>query len=245
LALSYDMAFFLEPFPPSTGKFDLLKQTDGSKPLVGLNVSGLLYHGGYTRNNMFGLRTGYKELIHQIIAHFIEKRGAQVVLVPHVFGPETDLESDPAACAAICRELSDKYRADLHVISGEYDQHEIKWLIGKCDFFLGSRMHACIAALSQSVPAVGLAYSKKFFGVLRTIGVEQLVVDLRDCDAAKTIDLIDRAYSSRAEIRADLVQRMPAVKQAVSGLFTRIVIAPNEPMHPKITETSPATAECV
>ena len=38
-------------------------------------------------------------------------------------------------------------------------------------------MHACIAALSQTVPAVAIAYSRKFLGVMETIGVEDIVVD--------------------------------------------------------------------
>ena len=223
LGISYDMAFLLEPIAPSSVNYEWLRRNGQHKPLVGLNVSGLLYHGGYTKDNMFGLQSDYKELVRQIIAYFIEQQGARVVLVPHVFGPATDLESDPAAAMAIYREFESQYPGSLHLITGEYDQHEIKYLIGKCDFFLGSRMHACIAALSQCVPAVGLAYSKKFLGVLRTIGVEDWVVDLRHCDVAKALSLIDRAYLHRAAMREELGRRMPEVKQQVGNLFHQIV----------------------
>jgi polysaccharide pyruvyl transferase WcaK-like protein len=222
LEFSYDMAFVLEPVPPST-KPGWLEGNGQSAPLVGLNVSGLLYSGGYTRDNMFGLKADYKELIRQIIGLFISQKGARVVLVPHVFGSEGDLESDTAAGAAIYREFENQYRGRLHLITGEYDQHEMKYLIGRCDFFLGSRMHACIAALSQGVPAVGLAYSKKFFGVMRTIGMENLVADLRECDAAQIIALIEQGYVSRENIQSDLARRMPAIKQTVAGLFARTV----------------------
>ena len=49
-----------------------------------------------------------------------------------------------------------------------------KAVIGQCDFFIGSRMHACIAALSQGVPCVGVAYSMKFAGVFDTVGMERM-----------------------------------------------------------------------
>ena len=221
-AFAYDMAFLLEPFPP-VKRPGWLGNHGPNTPLVGINVSGLLYGGGYTRNNMFGLRSDYPELVRRLIEHFIVQQGARVVLVPHVFGDAGDLESDTAAGAAICRELGDRYDGRLQMISEEYDQHEMKYLIGQCDFFIGSRMHACIAALSQGVPAVGLAYSRKFLGVLRSIGVENLVVDLRDCDAAKIITLIENAYLLREDIQSELVRRMPAVKQTVAGLFARTV----------------------
>ncbi|MGB7746516.1 MAG: polysaccharide pyruvyl transferase family protein [Verrucomicrobiia bacterium] len=221
-AFSPDMAFLLEPIMPIKQP-SWLKNNGQSAPLVGFNVSGLLYSGGYTRNNMFGLRSDYKGLVQQIIDHFIVQLGARVVLVPHVFGDAGDLESDTSAGVAICRELGDQYRGRLQMISEEYDQHEMKYLIGQCDFFIGSRMHACIAALSQGVPAVGLAYSNKFLGVLRTVGAEGLVADLRERDTMEVMALVENAYLLRQKTRSDLAGRMPLVRQTVANLFARAV----------------------
>ena len=220
--VSYDMAFMLESVRPVSLR-DWFANRGQDTPLVGLNVSGLLYGGGYTGKNMFGLKSDYKDLVRQIVVYFIDQKGARVVLVPHVFGSAGDLESDPAANAAIYRDLGNRYSEKLVVATESYNQHEMKYLIGQCDFFLGSRMHACIAALSQGVPAVGLAYSKKFLGVLRTVGAESLVADLRKCDAAEIIALINRAYASRADIQSELTRKMPAIKQTVASLFTQIV----------------------
>ena len=220
LRFCYDMAFLLEPIPPAR-KPDWLRPKGQITPLVGLNVSGLLYSGGYARNNMFGLRSDYGELIREIIRYLVVEKGAQVVLVPHVFGAEGDVESDTAAGAAIYRECQGRYRNRLKLISEEYDEHETKWLIGQCDFFVGSRMHACIAALSQGVPAVALAYSRKFLGVLQTVGAASLVVDLRKCEAPEVIRVIEGAFIAREGIRVDLARRMLAVKEAVAALFTR------------------------
>lgn len=222
LAFAYDMAFLLEPIPPLK-KPDWWTAVTQARPVVGLNISGLLYSGGYTKDNMFGLKLDYKELVRAIIAYFIEQAGAHVILVPHVFGGANDLESDPAAGSRVYRELADQYPGKLHLITEEYDEHEMKYLIGQCDFFLGSRMHACIAALSQGVPAVGLAYSKKFQGVLQTIGAESLVVDLRKCDLQTVVSFIGSTFALRMEKRASLVRKMSDVKQSVAELFAQIV----------------------
>ena len=224
LTFSYDMAFLLESVPPSR-KPDWLARLDRSRPLVGFNVSGLLYMGGYTRNNMFGLKADYKSLVRQIIEHFIEREGANVILVPHVFGAASGAENDTAAAAAIRQELEQKYPGRVLMVSEEYNEREIKYLIGQCDFFLGSRMHSCIAALSQAVPAIGLAYSKKFLGVLRTIGAARLVADLREQDAAEIMARIKETYASRKDIAAGLAQKMPVVRDSVSTLFARTVSA--------------------
>jgi len=57
--LSPDVAFALEPISPKS--IELTPPIDGPVPrgIIGLNVSGLLYHGGYTRHNMFDLKLDY------------------------------------------------------------------------------------------------------------------------------------------------------------------------------------------
>ncbi len=218
---AHDMGFALEPYISSHRIPSWLAAHDGKIPLVGLNVSGLLYMGGYTKDNMFGLKADYRRLLQRLIVHFIGQ-GARVMLVPHVFRTGEGSESDIEACSKVFEESEAGTRERLHLLNEEYDQHEIKALIGRCDFFLGSRMHACIAAMSQCVPAVGLAYSRKFQGVFESVGMKDQVIDLRKCSEDEVVDTIERAYQSRAECRAKLETEIPAVRASVLGLFRQI-----------------------
>jgi polysaccharide pyruvyl transferase WcaK-like protein len=213
---SPDMAFVMEPCRPGSQFDRLIAELEGIRGLIGLNVSGLLYMGGYNRSNMFGLASDYKELTHRIIRHFTDK-GLHVVLVPHVFG--SDDESDQTANREIADLMRKECGSRLHVVEGELNQHEIKFLIGLCDFFLGARMHACIGALSQSIPAVGLAYSKKFVGVFRSADVPELVLDLRTINADQTLQKIDEIYTSRGDYQIRLKKRIPSVQTAVFDIF--------------------------
>lgn len=224
LAFSCDMGFALVPHILTDKIPPWLAEYDKSIPLVGLNVSGLLYIGGYTRSNMFGIKADYRQLIHDLIDLLVRKHCAHVMLVPHVIGTGEDSESDVIACRKIYDDTGDSLRAHLHIVEEGYDQHEIKALIGRCDFFIGSRMHACIAAISQCVPAVGLAYSRKFHGVFKSVGVDELVIDIRECDGNAVIATVDRAYQRRAELRAKLEANIPAVRASVLGLFSQLSI---------------------
>jgi polysaccharide pyruvyl transferase WcaK-like protein len=181
--------------------------------------------GGYTQHNMFGLRVDYRKLIYDVIEHLIHQKGATVLLVPHVFGTKEHAESDSAACEMIYAELKRKYQNRLYMARGNYDQGEIKYIIGLCDLFIGSRMHACIAALSQNIPAVAIAYSKKFIGVLQTIDAGPSVADPRELGSGDILAIIDRVYDQRASIQRQLERTMPAVKEAVLQLFPEIVSA--------------------
>ena len=217
----YDMGFVLEPYIRKERLPHWLVGEDYIRPLVGLNVSGLLAMGGYTQKNMFGLRSDYRHLIHELMKYFVEKHNARIMLVPHVVGTGEGSESDVVACREIYREAESGIRVHLHLLEESYDQHELKAIIGRCDFFLGSRMHACIAALSQCVPAVGLAYSRKFRGVFGPVGVEELVIDLREHDEASIITLVGRGFDRRLSLRAQLEAKMPSVRASVLNLFSQ------------------------
>jgi polysaccharide pyruvyl transferase WcaK-like protein len=220
-AFCYDIGFGLDPIAPT--HLDILglsRSNRASANLVGLNLSGLLWMGGYTQSNMFGLRCNYQELMRELIDLLIVRLGCNVLLVPHVFGTNTNRESDSAVCEKVFAELEEKYPGRLGWVRGELNQSEIKHVIGSCGFFIGSRMHACIAALSQSVPAVSIAYSDKFISVMKTLGVEGLVLDSRTMSAAEIVQAIAEAFRERASTRRVLKEKLPEVRRTVLNLFS-------------------------
>jgi polysaccharide pyruvyl transferase WcaK-like protein len=220
---SYDMAFALDALPPAPGICDFIAKLGGGRPLVGVNVSGLLYIGGYTRDNMFRCKAGYPDTIRAVIRMLVEDCNADVVLVSHVIG--THFQSDLRAAEAVVKDLPESCRRRVYNLETGLDQHEVKYLIGKCDFFIGSRMHACIAALSQGVPAMGLAYSDKFSGVLRSIGVRALVVDLRVRNLAETLGDVREGFGQRQVTREFLLNSIPAVRSRVLDFFKQPELA--------------------
>ncbi|MDA8174668.1 MAG: polysaccharide pyruvyl transferase family protein [Nitrospiraceae bacterium] len=224
LRFSYDLGFVLAPVKP--GKFIMngnvmLRRAD--RPVVGVNISGLLLMGGYTRDNMFGLKSDYRELSNEIIRLIMDK-GACVLLVPHVFG--ADGESDMTACEKIYAGLEPVYGSRIAIVRGEYNPGEIKYVIGQCDFFIGARMHACIAALSQNIPAVSIAYSRKFRGVLQTIGMDALVADPRTMDKEEILRIVSGSFENRRVLSEQLALKMPEVKKTVCSMMGDIYTQP-------------------
>jgi polysaccharide pyruvyl transferase WcaK-like protein len=221
LKFCYDVGFVLDPIKPNA--VDLTgfsNKKNGVSFVVGLNISGLLYKGGYTQNNMFGLKIEYKSLINDFIEFFIEKKKAFVMLIPHVFGGGADSESDSVICEKVYSELKEKYSDKLALARGRYDQNEIKYIIGLCDFFIGSRMHACIAALSQNIPTVAIAYSKKFLGVMESIGFDSIVADPRKIGKKEVMKVVIEALEQRDKTIKELEQKMPFIKKTVLNLFS-------------------------
>ena len=216
----YDVAFAVEPrMPESQALLGMPAREAIDSVLVGLNVSGLLLAGGHTKNNMFGLTIDYETLIYDLAEFLIDRKKARVLLIPHVLGGEEDPESDSVASERIYDVLRRKYRDSVAFIGSVSDPSEIKYIIGTCDFFVGSRMHACIAAVSQCVPAVSIAYSDKFVGVMGTLGLASLVMDARKMSRQEVLASIERAYDRRDALRKQLEAKIPEVRWAVLSLF--------------------------
>jgi polysaccharide pyruvyl transferase WcaK-like protein len=192
--------------------------------VVGLNVSGLLFCGGYKSNsNMFGLKNDYCDVIYSIIEMLLKDERASILLIPHVFAPDYfKVESDPDACLKIYEQFKQIYPSKIFLVKGKYDQGEIKYVIGLCDVFVGSRMHSCIAAISQCVPAVGLAYSDKFEGVFETAQNEQYVLDMRNHRKDEILKVVLNAFEERKVIRNHLQRIIPGIQNKVMNLFEDI-----------------------
>ncbi|MEP7251262.1 MAG: polysaccharide pyruvyl transferase family protein [Ginsengibacter sp.] len=182
-----DLAFFMP--------FEKNKLQDG-KVHVGINISGLLWNGGYTKNNQFALKTNFKDLILRIIEYFLSESNNVVYLVAHVISPNYQkLEND----LKVCHEVNKIYTA-TRLAPVFKNPIEAKSFISGMDFFTGARMHSCIASFSSGVPVYPLAYSRKFNGLFGdTLGYE-FYGDLVNSEIEDVFNNMKTAFSKRAEL---------------------------------------------
>jgi polysaccharide pyruvyl transferase WcaK-like protein len=185
--------------------------------------------GGYNRLNMFGLKTDYTIMIHALIDVLIRHTSAELVLIPHVSGTQQHAESDFVACNTIQSQINlPSYSRRICSIDSPCSHRQIKYLIGSCALFFGSRMHACIAALSQTVPAVGLAYSDKFQGVFDTLEVGELVIDLRTATLPQILQQTDSILSKREALQRHLVNTIPKIEHSLHTMMSTITLRPTD-----------------
>jgi len=208
-----EVAFTLPASEPLGLNLKTCGEWKGNRPLIGVNISGLLYMGGYNRSNMFGLGGDYGEMIGDLLAALLGETDARILIIPHVL--DESEENDPAACRAVFERLCGRHAERVRLVDCFCDQSEIKSIIGICDFFIGSRMHACIAALSQRIPSVGIAYSDKFRGVFGSLGLAEMVLDARNLSKEALIAECCRRYAERAKVQAILSERVPALQEQI------------------------------
>lgn len=194
-AEAIDVAFKL-PFEK------VAKPLDG-KIRFGLNVSGLLFNGGYTGKNEFGLTFDYAAFTRQLIVRLLQRGDCEIHLVSHVApfsNKAASLANDDDLVA--CRQLYQEFPQTILVPSFE-SPIAAKSYISSMEFFVGARMHACIGAFSSGVPVFPLAYSRKFNGLFGSLGYTHM----GDCLAESAEQLMQRIIQS--------LEQRDLLKQAV------------------------------
>ena len=189
--------------------------------LIGLNISGLLYFN----NKSFGLNFNYPDMIHRNVEWVIESTDAVIVLVPHVVATaKQHMVSEKTDVNAI-EVLSVRYRdlMEVRIFTAEAYAYprEITAVVGECDFFMGARMHACIAGISQVIPTLCHAYSDKFTGVMSMVGMEDTVVDMRSV----TIDSVLLQFESelsKQSGRQNMLDDMDEQKMRIESYFDSV-----------------------
>ncbi|RDD62289.1 polysaccharide pyruvyl transferase family protein [Ferruginivarius sediminum] len=181
------------------------------KTVVGINISALLYQGGYTRDNMFQLSIDFPALMDRLLDYFAGIPDCEVVLVPHVLSHRA-VEDDLSVCQQVQRA-----HPGVSVAPAFRSPSEAKSFIAGLDFFIGARMHACIAALSTGVPVAPLAYSRKFMGLFYALDYRDVI----DCAAETTesaLEAVTLAFGRRDEL-ARMARHSAALAQDRLGIY--------------------------
>ena len=190
--ITTDIAMALKKIPA--------KQVLSEKIKVGINVSSLLYNGGYTGNNQFGLKTDYKEYINTLLEKLSENKKYQVFLIPHVIYRDgsDNIEND----LYICNLLGALYK-ECKVISEFDDPSQLKDIISQMDVFTGARMHSTIAAFSTNVPTIPFSYSKKFEGLYNSLNYSY-IVDGKTLETVESVDRTLQLIENYSELQIDV-----------------------------------------
>lgn len=193
---SIDVAFRL----PSSQDGSSYGEPCKGKIQIGVNVSGLLYNGGYTRKNQFGLKFDYKGFVDELLALLTDNLDYEIHLVPHVISDIDEVEDDYRVCVRLKEtfptvKLSPRFSSPI----------EAKSYISKMDFFVGSRMHSTIAAFSSGIPVVPVAYSRKFRGLFRSLDYDY-VADGTIQSKEGVIKMILGAIENRKELEGRVAQ---------------------------------------
>ncbi|MEJ1178639.1 MULTISPECIES: polysaccharide pyruvyl transferase family protein [unclassified Pseudarthrobacter] len=203
-AAATDVVFAL-PVPESSEKRDII-----------LNVSGLLWNSNkHVSSEEY--RSSIRSLIKELLA-----AGRRVSLLAHVLdNPRED--NDVPVALLLEQEFQDHVEC---IIPTSLEAARI--ILAGANVVIGSRMHACLNALSTGTPVIPWAYSRKFAPLMNDIGW-QIGIDLRETPAPVTATMKYLKEHSQADLDSLAVtvgERARARLSGASDLLRERIILP-------------------
>lgn len=197
------------------------------RPVVGFILCGWnMLQGPFNR-------TEWKDeefcLFQTAIENFIDKFDVDVCLLSHSNGfelpPNFKLKKgrDYPMMKQLYELLShSKVREHIYLFDGLYTPAETKAIIGQFDMLISGRVHAAVAALSQSIPTVIIDYghepkAHKLKGFAKVAGVEEYVADPSCVD--DLFQKIEKCWNKRSEIHHYLINRNSSIIKDVKRNF--------------------------
>ncbi|WBA79648.1 polysaccharide pyruvyl transferase family protein [Endozoicomonas sp. GU-1] len=201
-----DPAFILEQ---EEIPLDLFWPESPNNGVVGLNVSPLI-----EKLNKNGV-----DIINEIsrfAKYIIEKYDLAILLIPHVSPLDgAQVNSDYHYLLKVMDKLKDK-SGKISITKNDLNVSQIKYVIGKCRYFIGARMHSTVAAFSNLIPTLSIAYSNKAKGLSRDLFEDRpVVIDLSDLSCERLVSAFDYLVVHEKEITEQLSVRVPLIKNEI------------------------------
>lgn len=139
--------------------------------------------------------TSLSKILNFIIQELPEMK---ILLIPHTIS-EGDLGKNDDL--AICRKLAAAVAEDRIKIADTLamEPGELKALIGSSEFFIGSRYHSLVAAVSMSVPCLAIGWHWKYNELMEWYGLDDNIINIWELVKKDAVQTFSGLYQNRSE----------------------------------------------
>lgn len=211
-----DLGFFLRSKGWEKAEVILRKYKLRSEDkIVGITVRPWRFPGF---PNPDGLYKKYISSVAGLVKHILGK-GYKVALCNQSLGPNAH-EDDRNAIKDLLEIVND---SDVVWINENIPCDVLKVVYSHFYFFVGTRFHSIIFALTSLVPSMAIGYGgNKAKGIMGDFSMNDLVVSIQDVETELLIDMFEKAIEDYQIIQSKLKSAMQSVTESRNRLITDI-----------------------
>jgi polysaccharide pyruvyl transferase WcaK-like protein len=153
--------------------------------------------------------------------------GVEIVLIPHVVSDAVQRDDDLGYLRRVLDAIPAESRRRVTLDAECRGYMGVKKVLRQCDLVIASRMHCAINAISELVPTILLAYSKKAVGMAEYVyGDQRWVVPIGEFASQAMVDKAHAMLNSREALIVSLSRRLPMIladaRAAVTALHSLV-----------------------
>lgn len=153
----------------------------------------------------------YASTLARFIDHFVAK-GFSVVILPHSVRPDSQkrMNNDVIIGREIMPKLSHPERV-AH-IEQELAADVLRHIIGRMDFYVASRFHSMVSALSMKVPTLLIGWSHKYQEVMEMFDMAEWAMGYEQVSERALIEKFEQLMLRESEIRQKFESHLESVR---------------------------------
>lgn len=206
-----DMAFMLDDGSHKVvcndSQIDKIKQE--GKKLFGITVRDWNFPNS---NNPEKTKNNYINAVSDAMGQIIEKYDAYFIFIPQVIVP---YQSDIDTAKHIKNTMNVSHQNRFIIKENDWSPYQIRSIIGQMDFFIGTRMHSNIFALSECVPTLAIAYEKKTNGIMATVGMDKYVLDIDEISESQITNKVNLLIDNSNNIKSILRKKNQELQKEI------------------------------
>ncbi|EJD6309426.1 TPA: colanic acid biosynthesis pyruvyl transferase WcaK [Raoultella ornithinolytica] len=151
----------------------------------------------------------YEFAVSSVIEHIISL-GYQVVIFSTCTGIESYNNDDRMIALSIQNKV--KSNGSCHVVMDEINDVQLGFLLSKCVFTIGTRLHSAIISMNFGTPAIAINYEHKSKGIMNSLEFDSLAISVKDLFTDEITNKINYLHSNHDEVRNKLKVKIEEVK---------------------------------
>ena len=163
-------------------------------------------------NNPEKTKNNYINAVSDAMGQIIEKYDAYFIFIPQVIVP---YQSDIDTAKHIKNTMNVSHQNRFIIKENDWSPYQIRSIIGQMDFFIGTRMHSNIFALSECIPTLAIAYEKKTNGIMATVGMDKYVLDIDEISESQITNKVNLLIDNSNNIKSILRKKNQELQKEI------------------------------
>lgn len=201
-----DMAFF---FDKSDAPVNIREYYKLNREQI---IIGITLRDCFKKEEYIKYREGYLRAIVKLISKISDRYQCFFCCIPFC---RNDGDDDRIISREVIDRLDNKYKEKVQLLDYEMSPAELKGFIQQMDYFIGTRMHSNIFAMSTGVPVIALKYEEKTQGIMTMMGMENYVFNAYHPDVEGMMQSLEKQMKERNEISDKLIKTVDAFKEKI------------------------------
>ena len=199
-----DLSFSIKKEPIDTSLREKYLSSNGKK-IVGIAPSSVVYN--YCKK----YKIDYIDIMRRFCEWLTMHKGFSVMLIPHSIriGSKKLKNNDLPIVIEITNAVM--HRQWISAIEDDLTASELRSLISYCTYFVASRFHSMISALTVEVPPIVCGWGHKYLEVLEQFEIQEYALDYRNLTLESIQSKFEQLLENEISVRRRIQKNLPYI----------------------------------